>query len=70
MHRSETDSLQVCSDCGRETASVSERAFAPSGETVLCYECCVSRGGAWDEAQSRWRVEPDMSGLSIDDTSR
>lgn len=61
MHRSEEAEYEVCASCGAEVRAA-ERAFAFEG-LVLCYECGLARGGAYDEAQDRWTREPDVSDL-------
>ncbi|MCZ7681839.1 MAG: hypothetical protein M5U28_24820 [Sandaracinaceae bacterium] len=63
MHRSEAVEYEVCASCGAEVRSA-ERAFAFE-ESVLCYECAVKRGGAYDETQDRWTCAPSLEGLDV-----
>lgn len=63
MHRSEAVEYEVCASCGTEVRSA-ERAFAFE-ESVLCYECAVKRGGAYDETHDRWEVAPSLEGLDV-----
>ncbi len=63
MHRSETDLLVRCADCGDEILASEERGYAAGPDMVLCSACAARRGGSWDEAQDRWSSAPDLSGL-------
>ncbi len=60
MHRSENRTLVDCADC-RATIAPSDRVFAISDETFLCFECAVKRGGVYDEPHDRWLVEPNVA---------
>lgn len=65
MHRSEADRLLPCNACGQETGGAADRGFSGGGDTVLCYDCSVRRGGTWDEAENRWTREPDTADLGL-----
>jgi hypothetical protein len=32
---------------------------------VLCMECALRRGGAWDEGRDRWSVPPRVDDLLV-----
>ena len=51
-----------CADCGAEIAEL-EWTFAVSDESVICYQCATRRGGAYDELEDRWKVEPKVEDL-------
>jgi predicted RNA-binding Zn-ribbon protein involved in translation (DUF1610 family) len=61
MHRSEAAEYDTCASCGSEVRAA-ERAYAFDG-SVLCYECGIARGGAYDEQHDRWARAPDVSDL-------
>lgn len=63
MHRSETENLIPCADCGVETAPAIERGFGVASDLALCFDCALQRGGRWDEELARWSTEPDLFGL-------
>lgn len=63
MHRSETETLAPCVDCGVETAPSVERGFFVASDLVLCFDCARQRGGRWDEELARWSIEPDIVGV-------
>ncbi len=60
----EVDIAIECADCGELTleSEPGEAYPLPDGR-ILCRECAVRRGGAWDEAEERWRVEPAVDDL-------
>jgi hypothetical protein len=66
MHSSEQAQYEICASCGTELLA-SERAYAferaPLEDAVLCYECALARGGAYDEIHDRWTKAPDVSDL-------
>lgn len=51
-----------CADCGAEI-SETERTYAVSDDSVICFECAVRRGGAYDELHDRWVTEPKTDDL-------
>jgi hypothetical protein len=61
MHQSEAAQLEICASCGTEVLSI-ERAYAFE-ESVVCYECSLARGGAYDEVHDRWTRTPDVADL-------
>jgi hypothetical protein len=61
----EPDELSPCSDCGAVVASAQERLYAFGTEGVLCMECALRRGGAWDEGRDRWSVPPRVDDLLV-----
>jgi hypothetical protein len=61
----EPDELAPCSDCGAVVASDQERLYAFGTEGVLCMECALRRGGAWDEGRDRWSVPPRVDDLLV-----
>lgn len=61
----EPDELAPCSDCGATVASDQERLYAFGTEGVLCMECALRRGGAWDEGRDRWSVPPRVDDLLV-----
>ncbi len=65
MHRSEEAEYEICASCATEVRSV-ERAYAYD-DSVLCYECGLARGGAYDEQHDRWTRAPDVSDLLVDE---
>jgi len=62
MHRSEVDFNRPCADCGASVAEES-RVFGFGAEAVLCWECALRRGGAYDSNEERWTVEPGVADL-------
>lgn len=62
MHRSEEAEYVVCASCGVELRAA-ERVCAVDG-IALCYECALTRGGAYDERHDHWTRTPDVSDLS------
>ena len=65
MHRSETLELRPCALCGAEISPARDRGYCFATEAFLCFDCAIRRGGRWDEAQDRWDVEADVSGLAV-----
>lgn len=55
----------VCADCSRDIDPELERCFAITSEVVLCYECSVRRGGAYDELEDRWARAPVLSDVPV-----
>src|SRR5215213_6037548 len=56
--RAEMESVDVeeqssCSDCGVPVAPLGERLYAFGTDGLLCMECALRRGGAWDEGRER-----------------
>lgn len=67
MHRSETQRLATCADCGAEIAPATERGFALGSDAFLCFACTVRRGGRYDERLDRWEDAPAVSDLDAGD---
>jgi len=65
MHRSEEPDHQVCVICGRDVVAGTDRAYVVSDEEVVCNECAVRLGGAWDEITNTWSKPPDPEGAPI-----
>jgi hypothetical protein len=63
MHRSEERELLSCASCGAELSAVSDRVFVFGGESALCFECSLERGGRYDAARDRWTVAPRVDDL-------
>jgi hypothetical protein len=61
----EPDELLSCSDCGAAVATDLERLYAFGTDSVLCMECALRRGGAWDEGRDRWTVPPRVDDLLV-----
>jgi hypothetical protein len=59
----EPDESMSCSDCGAAVATDQERLYAFGTDGVLCMECALRRGGAWDEGRDRWTVPPRVDDL-------
>jgi hypothetical protein len=59
----EQEDAIACIDCGRAIWADRDRSFASGPNSYLCFECAERRGGVYDEAEDRWTVAPDMSGL-------
>ena len=55
----------ACSDCGAGVAPAQDRLYAFGTDGVLCMECALRRGGAWDEGKDRWTVPPRVDDLLI-----
>ena len=70
MHRSETGDLTSCLDCGSEISDTRDRAFALGEGGVLCFECCLRRGGKYDEGHDAWDTPPNLEGLAAEDAER
>ncbi len=65
MHRSEEAEYELCASCGTEVRAT-DRAYA-FDDSVLCFECAIARGGAYDEQHDRWTRAPDVSDLLSND---
>jgi hypothetical protein len=61
----EPDESFSCSDCGTAVATDRERLYAFGTDGVLCMECALRRGGAWDEGRDRWTVPPRVDDLLV-----
>jgi hypothetical protein len=62
MHRSEAGFIRPCADCGAPVEQ-EERVFGFGADAVLCWECALRRGGAYDSEEDRWTVEPGVTDL-------
>jgi recombinational DNA repair protein (RecF pathway) len=62
MHSQEYE-LTDCCDCGATIVPATDRAFALNDNEFLCFDCAVRRGGAFDAAQERWTVPPDVANV-------
>lgn len=67
MHRSENESLASCAVCGAAVAPGTDRAFVGAGGRVLCFDCALARGGAWDDDRDRWSEVPSLAGLPAEE---
>ena len=67
MHRSEAREMSECAGCGAVVDTRASSAFAFGGESVLCFDCAIERGGAFDPDQDRWVEEPRISDLARDE---
>jgi len=63
MHREEAERLSLCADCGAEIDAGVERAYAFGTAGVLCWECAVRRGGAYDGQREAWTRLPQVDDL-------
>ena len=63
MHRSETEQLIRCLNCGSEVSLSLDRSFALSEDHGLCFACSIARGGSYDELHDTWIHAPNLSGL-------
>jgi hypothetical protein len=61
MHQSEAALYQTCASCATEVLTT-ERCYA-FDDSVLCFECSIARGGAYDELHDRWTRSPDVADL-------
>ena len=61
MHESEAALYETCASCASEVLA-SERAYA-FGDSVVCYECSLARGGIYDDVHDRWTRTPDVAEL-------
>lgn len=68
MHRSETEELVPCSDCGAEVSIAGARAFTFGSAGVLCWDCAVRRGGSYDAQHERWSTAPRTGDLHDEDS--
>jgi hypothetical protein len=55
----------VCSECKRDIDPEVERCFAITDELVLCYDCSVRRGGAYDELHDKWARAPRLEDVPL-----
>lgn len=55
----------VCSDCNKELFPEVEHCFAITDELLLCYECSVRRGGAYDELHDKWARAPRLEDVPL-----
>jgi hypothetical protein len=63
MEPEELDELVECWECG-ETVSPSEDSVFQFGDrAVLCLECAIRRGGAYDAIEERWTRPPSTADL-------
>ena len=62
MHRSEAEMVRPCADCGAPAPEES-RVFGFGAEAVLCWECALRRGGAYDSEEDRWTIAPSVTDL-------
>jgi hypothetical protein len=65
MATDETFDMFGCSDCGGTVAPAQDRVYAFGTDGVLCMECALRRGGAWDEGRDRWTVAPRVDDLLL-----
>lgn len=65
MHESEQERYGRCAGCDAEVATT-DRVYAFGEGDVLCFECGVKRGGAYDELEDRWTAVPDVRGLPVE----
>jgi hypothetical protein len=67
MHRTEDALYERCAACGVEVLPT-DRTYVfelYEGESaLLCYACCVSRGGSRDELHDRWVHAPSVLDLA------
>jgi hypothetical protein len=63
MHRSEEEERVACAACGASVDPGTDRGFVAADGSVLCFDCALARGGAWDDDEDRWREEPSLRGL-------
>ena len=63
MHRSESDALMVCADCGAEIDPDRGRGYGVGPDAALCWACARQRGGAYDETRDTWLRAPDVEDL-------
>jgi hypothetical protein len=61
----ETGEAMACFDCGNPVDLAADRLYAFGTDGVLCMECALRRGGAWDEERERWTVPPRVDDLLI-----
>jgi hypothetical protein len=65
MESLEVEDRWNCSDCGVPVAPLGERLYAFGTDGLLCMECALRRGGAWDEGRERWTVPPRVDDLLL-----
>jgi hypothetical protein len=66
VHREEAERLSPCADCGAEVEPGIERAYAFGTAGVLCWECAVRRGGAYDGQRDVWTKWPQVDDLGVE----
>lgn len=54
----ETEDAPRCADCGASVPPVGGRGYSVSADQVLCWDCAVRRGGAYDEVEDAWATRP------------
>ena len=52
-----------CVFCGALISPPLDLNFAFGHEGVLCWDCCIERGGSYDFDRDRWTEPPDTSDL-------
>ena len=67
MHRSELERMETCAACGRTVTEGVDRGYDFGTRGVLCWECAMERGGAYDESGDRWTQAPRVADLAEDD---
>jgi hypothetical protein len=70
MESLDIDLTTVCADCGTAVSPGEDRVYPFGTESVVCMECAVRRGGAYDEAKDRWTVPPRVDDLLLRSESR
>lgn len=62
MHRSELEATVPCAGCGAAVAAES-RCYEFGDTMILCWDCAISRGGAYDAKEDRWTTQPRTNDL-------
>ena len=57
------DEFVPCLVCGALVSPAVNRIFAVGCEDLICMECALRRGGAYDESEDRWGVAPHVDDL-------
>jgi hypothetical protein len=68
MHRSESEEIVDCVDCGTPLDVDRERGYRGSGDWALCQACALERGGRFDEEEDRWTVAPNTLDLPVEES--
>ncbi len=63
MDISQAEQEQRCAACGVHITTSGNRVFEFGEQSVLCYECAVSRGGVHEEDYDRWTSPPTVGDL-------
>jgi len=63
VHRSESNTLVSCLDCGAELRPGPDRGYTFGADGVLCFDCALRRGGRYDELRERWSEDPRIDDL-------